>query len=79
MEQLLGQAAEDAPAFLNELFLQRLPSGVRMVLASAKGDTPHMEVSSPMPPPPINSMTENSTLATEVAQLREEVPHEEFQ
>uniref|UniRef100_A0A1X7T7X2 DUF7041 domain-containing protein n=1 Tax=Amphimedon queenslandica TaxID=400682 RepID=A0A1X7T7X2_AMPQE len=83
MEQLLGQAAEDAPAFLKELFLQRLPSGVRMVLASAKADTPLaeltllankvMEVSSPTPPPPINSMTENSTFATEVEQLREEV------
>uniref|UniRef100_A0A1X7U9Y7 DUF7041 domain-containing protein n=1 Tax=Amphimedon queenslandica TaxID=400682 RepID=A0A1X7U9Y7_AMPQE len=43
MEQLLGQAAEDAPAFLKELFLQRLPSGVRMVLASAKADMPLAE------------------------------------
>uniref|UniRef100_A0A1X7UIG8 Peptidase A2 domain-containing protein n=1 Tax=Amphimedon queenslandica TaxID=400682 RepID=A0A1X7UIG8_AMPQE len=72
MEQLLGQAAEAAPAFLKELFLQRLPSGVRMVLASAKvlaelallADKV-MEVSSPTSPPPINSMTENSTFATE--------------
>uniref|UniRef100_A0A1X7UY44 Uncharacterized protein n=1 Tax=Amphimedon queenslandica TaxID=400682 RepID=A0A1X7UY44_AMPQE len=80
MEQLLRQAAEDAPTFLKELFLQRLPSGVRMVLASAKADMPLgelalladkvMEVSSPTPQPPINSMTENNTLATEVAQLR---------
>uniref|UniRef100_A0A1X7V6I0 DUF7041 domain-containing protein n=2 Tax=Amphimedon queenslandica TaxID=400682 RepID=A0A1X7V6I0_AMPQE len=83
MEQQLRQTAEDAPAFLKKLFLQRLPSGVRMVLALAKADTPLaelalladkvMEVSSPTPPPPINSMTEKSTLATEVAQLREEV------
>ena len=80
MEQLLGQAAEDAPAFMKELFLQRLPSGVRMVLASAKADTPLaelalladkvMEVSSPTPPTPINNITQSNTLATE---LREEV------
>ena len=80
MEQLLGQAAEDTPAFMKELFLQRLPSGVRMVLASAKADTPLaelalladkvMEVSLPTP---INNITQSNTLATEVAQLREEV------
>ena len=33
MQQLLGERAADA-AFLRELFLQRLPSNVRMVLAS---------------------------------------------
>uniref|UniRef100_A0A1X7VMV9 DUF7041 domain-containing protein n=1 Tax=Amphimedon queenslandica TaxID=400682 RepID=A0A1X7VMV9_AMPQE len=44
MEQMLGQAAEYASAFLKELFLQRLPSGVRMVLASAKADTPLAEL-----------------------------------
>ena len=81
MEQLLGQSSEEAPSFLKELFLQRLPSGVRMVLASAKSDTPLselallaekvMEVSSP--PPPVNNISENDSLFTEVAQLREEV------
>ena len=44
MEQLLGQSSEEAPSFLKELFLQRLPSGVRMVLALAKSDTPLSEL-----------------------------------
>ncbi|XP_011404497.1 PREDICTED: uncharacterized protein LOC105313066, partial [Amphimedon queenslandica] len=81
MEQLLGQSAEEAPSFLKELFLQRLPIGVRMVLPSAKSDTPLselalladkvMEVSAP--PPPVNNVSESDSLVTEVAQLREEV------
>ena len=34
MQQLLGDKSTDAVAFLRELFLQRLPANVRMVLAS---------------------------------------------
>ena len=41
MQQLLGGTAPGLPdgAFIRELFLQRLPSSVRMVLASASRDT----------------------------------------
>ena len=41
MQQLLSGTAPGLPngAFVHELFLQRLPSNVRMVLASAKPDT----------------------------------------
>jgi len=42
MQQLLGDhlgAAPDNNAFLKELFLQRLPANVRMVLASADATT----------------------------------------
>ena len=37
MKQLLGDKADTAdPSFLQELFLQHLPSNARLVLASAK-------------------------------------------
>ena len=42
MQQLLGDklgTGTDANSFLQELFLQRLPSNVRMVLASADPST----------------------------------------
>ena len=38
MQQLLGDRPPDE-AFVRELFLQKLPSSVRMVLASARCDT----------------------------------------
>ncbi len=41
MQQLLGDrlSSADSSSFLRELFLQRLPSNVRMVLASADSST----------------------------------------
>ena len=41
MQQLLGGTAPGLPdsSFIQELFLQRLPSSVRMVLASTRRDT----------------------------------------
>ena len=60
MEQLLGQSAPDATTstFLKELFLQRLPSTVRMVLTSTRADTSLQELAilvdkiMEIPPPP---------------------------
>ncbi len=40
MQQLLGDRAGLNDTFLKELFLQRLPNSVRMVLAASPGDTP---------------------------------------
>lgn len=40
MQQLLGDKAGLDGTFLKELFLQRLPSNVRMVLAASPSDTP---------------------------------------
>lgn len=79
MQQLLGDAAGPNPdnSFLRELFLQRLPSHVRMVLASsgemsldglAQLADKVMEVSSPS----ISSVNV-APLTTEVEQLRAEV------
>ena len=81
MQQLLGDrlgAGADAYAFLKELFLQRLPANVRMVLASADADMDlHkladmadkvMEVATP----PIAAISTSDT-PFEVQQLREEV------
>jgi len=82
MRQLLG----DRPglpddSFLRELFLQRLPPNVRMVLASTTDGTgleqladladKVMEVASPLST--IASVSSPPTLTTEVDQLREEV------
>ena len=79
MKQLLGDKAYTAdPSFLRELFLQRLPSNVRMVLESVK-ETEELEslavladrvaeVSSPSV-----SSIENSQLSTEVEYLRAEI------
>ena len=39
MQQLLGDRSGIEPSFLKELFLQRLPQGVRMVLASTPEGT----------------------------------------
>ena len=79
MQQLLGDAAGPNPdnSFLRELFLQRLPSHVRMVLASSGEMTLDalaqladkvMEVSAPA----ISSVSV-APLTSEVEQLREEV------
>ena len=81
MQQLLGdrpEAGADTNVFLKELFLQRLPANVRMVLASADADMDlHkladmadkvMEVATP----PIASISAPDT-SSEVQQLREEV------
>ena len=79
LQQLLGDAAGPNPdnTFLRELFLQRLPSHVRMVLASS-GDMPLealatladkvMEVASPS----VSSVSV-APLTSEVGQLRSEV------
>ena len=40
LQQLAGDTPGADGAFLRELFLQRLPTNVRMVLASTRGDTP---------------------------------------
>ncbi len=92
MQQLLGDklaSTADDNSFLRELFLQRLPSHVRMVLASADATTELgklaemadkvMEVTAPsvaaiQEKPPKPPTTQHATLpASEVKQLREEV------
>ena len=79
MQQLLGDSAGPNPdnKFLRELFLQRLPNNVQMVLASA-GDMSLealaqladkiMEVATPMV-----SAVHISPLSSEVEQLRAEM------
>ena len=44
LQQLAGDTPGADGAFLRELFLQRLPANVRMVLASTRGDTPIDEI-----------------------------------
>ena len=78
MQQLLGDKAATADkSFLQELFLQRLPRNVRMVLASTTTESLKalatladriMEVSSPSV-----ASVDSSSLSVEVGQLRNEV------
>ena len=77
MQQLLGDKAGATDAsFLRELFLQRLPPNVRMVLASS--DTTELEKLAQLADkivevatPPISAVTSNSS--TEYEQLRTEM------
>ena len=80
MQQLLGDAPEIADgSFIRELFLQRLPGNVRMVLASAGPDVTLeglaqladkvAEVATPL----ISAVHNSSHLVTEMEQLRSEV------
>ena len=89
MQQLLGDSAGPQPDnfLLRELFFQRLPSHVRMVLASS-GDTVSLDTLADMAdkmlevtPPTVSSLTSPATPPTppppppassEVAQLRSE-------
>ena len=89
MEQLLGdQGSEHTATLLKELFLQRLPSNVRMILASTPGDNTVqdlaaladkiVEVTGPSRPAPINNLStpeSDSQLAAELTKLREEVAY----
>ena len=89
MEQLLGdQESEQSATLLKELFLQRLPSNVRMILASTPGDNTVqdlaaladkiVEVTGPSRPTPINNVSTkegDTQLATELAKLHEEVAY----
>ena len=78
LQQLLGNRSGIDGSFLRELFLQRLPPNVRMVLASSPEGTgleqlteladKVMEVAVPTPPP-IAAVTTSPTLAEEVGQL----------
>ncbi|XP_011407699.1 PREDICTED: uncharacterized protein LOC105314948 [Amphimedon queenslandica] len=79
MTQLLGDQAtvDSSQHFLKELFLQRLPAHVRMVLASKESDNLKdlatlvnrvMEVATPL-----LSAIDTSSLSTEVEQLSEEI------
>ena len=84
MQQLLGDKlgmSDDAMSFLRELFMQRLPPNVRMVLASADATMDLykladmadkvMEVTTPT----VSAICDISTDALGVKQLREEVAH----
>ena len=84
MQQLLGDKAATADrSFLRQLFLQRLPPNVRMVLASTKDDEDLeslasladkvVEVAAPTVSTVQTSETTQSQLSTEVEQLRGEV------
>ena len=85
MVQLLGdQASEHTSVFLKELFLQRLPSNVRIILASTPGNNTlqdiatlaekTMEITGNVPPPPINTISApDGQLVAELTKLREEV------
>ena len=87
MAQLLGdQASEHTSVFLNELFFQRLPPNVRMILASTPGNNTFqdlatladkiMEVTGNVPPSPINTVSApDGQLVAELTKLREEVAH----
>ena len=81
IQQLLGdKLASTDRAFLRELFLQRLPQNVRMVLAATK-DTEDLETLATLadkvmevaPPTVSTATTESSQLSTEVDQLRAEI------
>ena len=81
IQQLLGdKLASTDRAFLRELFLQRLPQNVRMVLAATK-DTEDLEMLAALadkvievaPPTVSTATTESSQLSTEVDQLRAEI------
>ena len=82
MQQLLGDklgTSADANSFIRELFLQRLPPNVRMVLASTDTSIDLnklvdmadkvMEVATPV----TSSVVTDTTTTPEVTQLREEV------
>ena len=80
MQQLLGDKAIDK-AFMRELFLQRLPSNIRMVLASAHDETTDLEklaqladkvVEVATPAASISSVSA-SQVAAELERLRTEV------
>lgn len=82
MQQLLGDklgTSADANTFLRELFLQRLPPNVRMVLASADASTDLNKLAdmadkvTEVAAPTISATTDNRTDPSEVKQLREEV------
>ena len=79
MQQLLGDKASTAePSFLRELFLQRLPPQVRMVLASTR-DTEDLEVLASLADrvvevaTPSVSSVETSQLSAEVDKLRTDI------
>ena len=84
MQQLLGGTAPGLPdsSFIRELFLQRLPSSVRMVLASTRRDTSVEELAQiadkimEVATPSISAVTTTPPqLAAEMEQLRSEVTH----
>ena len=79
MQQLLGDKAASAdPSFLKELFLQRLPPNVRMVLASTKEPEKLEDLASladrvgELATPTVSSI-QTSQLSSEVEQLRAEI------
>ena len=87
MQQLLGDRPGLDTSFVRELFLQQLPSNVRIILASTPDHTPLdklaeladkvMEVAAPtvasLTTPPASSTDSPSPLAAEVESLRAEV------
>ena len=80
MHQLLGDTPELSDgAFVCELFLQRLPSNVRMVLASAGRNTSLEELAQmadkivEVATPSVSAVNVSPQLATEIDQLRLEV------
>ena len=80
MQQLLGDRTSSTDTtFLRELFLQRLPSNVRMVLASTNPSASLDELAEladkvlEVAVPSISAVTTSPPLAAEVEHLREEV------
>ena len=79
MQQLLGDKAATADhSFLRQLFLQRLPPIVRMVLASTKDDEELESLASLADKvvevaTPVVSTVQTTQLSTEVEQLRSEI------
>ena len=79
MDQLLGE--KDRPPFFRELFLQRLPPNVRMVLASTDEPNLHklanladkMMAASATQPGSIAAVGANAGITSEISQLREEL------
>ena len=82
MQQLLGDSAGPEPdsSFLRELFLQRLPGSVRMVLAST-GNAMSLEALAQMADKIVEVATPTISainaphISSEVDQLRKEVAH----
>ena len=82
MQQLLGDSAgpEQDSSFLRELFLQRLPGSVRMVLAST-GNTMSLKALAQMADKIVEAATPTISainaphISSEVDQLRKEVAH----
>lgn len=72
MQQLLGDKVVDG-SFLRELFLQRLPTNVRMVLASAHDDSTSIEKLAQLVDKAVKVVAPTSVSSVSASQVTEEL------